>query len=461
MSDLSARIRAIVAESRRTGQPAGVRAAGTSSAPDPDRVAACLGGRVVEAGSGHCILIDRLYRQGQRYGNAYVSDHVVRDGGSTRLLTGSADVPRNRASSETDRVVFFDLETTGLSGGAGSCAFLVGCGHFAQDGFRTRQFFLTSFPQEPALLDLVFEWLRHAASVVTFNGKSFDLPMLENRWAFHRMRATLDDTHHLDMLHTARRLWRSRSMGGPRVEGVAFGSWDDGPRAGCSLQALERALLGVVRSGDPDGWQIPSLYFDYVRTGEAECLEPVLEHNRLDLISLAGLTARAIRLVREGPVVAETAQECLGLGRLYERLDRHDLAMRCFGDAAGLSAELGLVTGAPPAFEPAAETDVRCDALRRLARALRRRRRFADAARVWQYLVEAGPSSRVARLEALEALAVHHEHRTRQLDTARRLATQALNGPHEAGRRERLRHRLARLDRKLERAEPSRALPLP
>ena len=449
MSDLSARIRAIVRERRRQDDPVRPRAAGDSRAVDPDRAAACLGGRVVETAAGHCVVIDRLYRSGQRYGNACVSDYAVRHGHATRLLSGGGAAPSGPGRADPDRVVFVDLETTGLSGGAGTCAFLVGCGHFVDAGFQTRQFFLPGLSQEPALLDQVFSYVRQAASVVTFNGKSFDVPMLENRWAFHRMRATLDDMHHLDMLHPARRLWRRPPTREARSAAVGTMPRHDGSRESCSLQTLERLLLGVVREGDPGGWEIPSLYFHYVRSGDAERLEPVLEHNRLDLISLAGLTARAIRLVDQGPTEAASALECLGLGRLYERLGRHESAMRCYGDAVGLSAELGLAAGPPMRFGSAAEPEVRCDALRRLARGLRRQRRYADAALVWQRLVEAGPT-RVARLEALEALAVHHEHRTRELDVAKRLATQAMAAPHEPGRGRRLEHRLARLDRKLD-----------
>ena len=165
-------------------------------------------------------------------------------------------------------------------------AFLVGCGYFDLGAFQVRQFLLTSYSAERALLAAAAELFGDADLIVTYNGKTFDVPVMETRWAFHRMRAPLDDVPHFDMLHPARRLWRTRSV-----------LPDDG---GCRLTTLERVLLNLRRVGDVDGFEIPGRFFQFLRTGDPRPLEPVLEHNRLDLVSLAAVTSRALRLACGG-----------------------------------------------------------------------------------------------------------------------------------------------------------------
>jgi tetratricopeptide (TPR) repeat protein len=324
--------------------------------------------------------------------------------------------------------VFFDLETTGLSGGAGTVAFLAGCGTFDAGAFRTRQFFLQGFAAERALLHAVAEVLGDAAFLVTYNGRTFDMPVMEMRWLFHRM-MPLDAVPHVDMLPPARRLWR---------EAV------DGPDRSCRLVALEEALLGFIRVDDVPGWEIPYRYFEYVRKGDPAPLEPVLRHNRLDLVSLALLTARAQRLVREGHTAGRDARECVALGRLYTRAGR--------------------VAQARASFEAAADHAIgdrssREDGLRELALLCRRQRQYADAARAWNRLLSLGHGRSPRGREAVAALAVHHEHRDRDLESARRYALRALQSEADPTKREAVRHRLARIERKLgqrpnETAEP-------
>ncbi len=144
--------------------------------------------------------------------------------------------PRTVALRTFPRTIFIDLETTGLSGGAGTVAFLVGCGFFDLGAFQVRQFLLTSYASERALLHAVAEFFKDADLIVTYNGKTFDVPVMETRWLFHRLQMPLDNVPHFDMLHPARRLWRARS---------AASRPDDG---GCRLSTLERTLFNVSRS---------------------------------------------------------------------------------------------------------------------------------------------------------------------------------------------------------------------
>ncbi len=333
-----------------------------------------------------------------------------------------------RLQPARDRLFYLDLETTGLAGGAGTHAFLVGCAWFVHDALRVRQYVMTGHADEPTMLDAVSEDVREAGALVTYNGKTFDVPVLDMRYQFHRRPSPLGALAHLDMLPTARRLWRGAD------DGAA------GTTASCSLSVLEGPLCGVRRAGDVPGFEIPSRYFHFVRTGDAEGLEAVLEHNRLDLLSLAMLTARALRLVRAGADGATTARECFGLGRVFERAGRLDAARACYARAGGLLAAGSLADD---------EGRVRAEALRAYALLCRRERQHAEAAGAWERVVALRRCPPPIRREASEALAVHYEHRAKDLETARRFAMGALV-PGAGGRHtDAVRYRLARLERKM------------
>jgi hypothetical protein len=433
--DLTTRLRAIV----RPGQPASGIAAPLrreltyepddglryERTLDGEAVANALGGRWVTTRFGACLAIDRRYESDRWHGDVRIGDCELTDIEALRLLDPSLPVPDGALLER--KTVFIDLETTGLSGGAGTVAFLVGCGFFDLGAFQVRQFLLTSFNAERALLAAAAELFEDADLIVTYNGKTFDVPVMETRWAFHRMRAPFDELPHFDMLHPARRLWRSRS-------GLA----DEG---GCRLTTLERVLLNMRRIGDVDGFEIPGRFFQFLRTADPRPLEPVLEHNRLDLVSLAAVTSHALRLTAGGGEACRDAAEALAVGRVLERAGVPGRAEACYRRAAESRC-----------------AQTKAEALYRLGLRCRRERRFADAAACWRELFELTdtPSWRrdrtlaALRAFAIEALAVHHEHRDRDLQSARELALFALEDDHlDRTRADGLRHRLARLERKL------------
>jgi tetratricopeptide (TPR) repeat protein len=217
---------------------------------------------------------------------------------------------------------------------------------------------------------------------------------------------------------------------------------DDG---GCRLSTLERVLCGVRRVGDVPGLEIPGRYFQFLRTGDARPLEAVLEHNRLDLISLAAVTAHAVQLVDEGTARCRDAAETLALGKVYERAGCGERAIDAYRRAAA---------------SPAAPVDVVAEAIYRLAIRLRRDRRFAEAAECWRRLLDLkqGRTGRRSvllaplRQVAAEALAIHHEHRERDYAGARELALQLLDesdGMPARVKPDITRRRLARLERKI------------
>ncbi len=266
---------------------------------------------------------------------------------------------------------------------------------------------------------------------MTFNGRTFDVPLVETRFLYHRIAFPLQGVAHLDMLHPARRLWR-----------------DPASAAGCALTTLERRIGGVRRVGDVPGFEIPSRYFQFVRDGDARPLEAVLEHNRLDLLSTALLLARAVTIVARGPAATSGAGECLGLGRLYERAGACEEAEACFQRAAEFAARSGRDGG------------LEAEALRRLALVRRRAGRMDDAADAWKAVVAARGGSAAVKREAREALAIHHEHRSRNLDEARVLVLAALAEQGGGRGRAEAEHRLRRLERKIGGRDSSRLIDL-
>jgi uncharacterized protein YprB with RNaseH-like and TPR domain len=431
--DLKSRLRAIVQPPARRslgeGGPESVREltyepdiGAYEAGPSIDRVGEILGGRAARNDFGQCLVIDRRYESDRWHGDVRISECEIGDVGSLGILD-----PALVGTRPARRTVFIDLETTGLSGGAGTVAFLVGCGFYDLGAFQIRQFLLTSYSTERALLTAVAEFFDDAELIVSYNGKTFDVPVMETRWSFHRMEMPLDGVPHFDALHAARRLWK------PRAE--------DPTEGGCRLSTLERLLFDVRRVGDVPGFEIPSRFFHFMRTGDPRPLEPVLEHNRLDLVSLAAVTARAVRLVEEGADGCPDGPQALAVGRIYERAGLVERAEACYRRASTCDA-----------------VDVKCESLYRLGLRCRRDRRFAEAAGHWREIValtepravRRNGAAAALREFAVEALAIHHEHRERDLETARELALFALEEGGNPRRTSGYRHRLARLERKLE-----------
>ena len=412
---------------RCNDEPGGSHDVGRSHA---EATAEALGGHWHEADGRRVLVVDRVYRPGHRHGRLALIDHLLPDDDAwCDVLLTSKRAPGDRRAGERQRALFVDLETTGLAGGAGTYAFLVGCAWFEGPVFRVRQFFMSSLAAERAMLEALVDVAATASLVVTFNGKTFDLPLIETRYQYHRRDTPFAAIPHLDMLHPARRLWRAEE--------------DEREAGGCRLSTLEETLCGHTREGDVPGFEIPARYFHYVRSGDARPLEPVLEHNRLDLLSLAFLTSRAAHLVDDGAASLRTAREAVGLGRLYERSGEVTHARRCFARASGLDGSRPL----------AGHQGTIAEAVHAYAALCRRERHYADAAAAWRRLLEMRECPDALLRDASEALAVYHEHRLRDPRAARAFAIRSAPLQSTATRRQALQHRLARLEQKLS-AEP-------
>lgn len=216
-------------------------------------------------------------------------------------------------------ILFLDTETTGLSHGAGTVAFLVGIGYFEQDAFVVRQYLMRDYDEESFLLEKVLRHLSEKTTLCTFNGASFDMPLLDARFTMNRMRNRYA-LQHIDLLHVARRVWKLRLKS-------------------CRLSRLEEMVLGIVREDDLPGALVPERYFQYLKTKDFSLLQDILEHNGQDIISLAHLLHRLI-VLHETPLCADRAEDLFSLGRIYEMRGKPEKARVCYraADEGSVSA---------------------------------------------------------------------------------------------------------------------------
>jgi len=282
----------------------------TLRAPEaiPDELLeACVPGEQIETSAGRHYRTGRFYERWRHHGGISISDlwDLPDD-----LLSGisAGELP----PAPVDSWAFLDTETTGLAGGSGTCAFLIGVGRITDDGFRVRQYFMRDYNEEASQLEALEEDLSDARLLITYNGKAFDLPLLETRFRMTRRRSFLSTIPHLDLLHGARRLWRLR-----------FES--------CRLVELESQVLGYCREGDVPGHLIPLLYFEYVRTRLALRIAPVFLHNALDILTLACLTAVVPHAFRDpGQAPIRHPSEMVALGRWLRAAGQLDQALLLF-----------------------------------------------------------------------------------------------------------------------------------
>jgi uncharacterized protein YprB with RNaseH-like and TPR domain len=250
---------------------------------------------------------ERLYESHRRHGSLYISalyelPEDLLDAISQNLIT----------KSHCTRWAFLDTETTGLAGGSGTYAFLIGVGRITSEGFRLRQFFMRDLGEEASLLHALTEHLAEFDTLITYNGKAYDQPLLETRYRMSRARPPFAGLQHMDLLFGARRLWNLR-----------FES--------CRLVELENQILGFEREGDLPGEMIPYVYFEYLRTKEAFRVAPILHHNAVDILTLACLTAIvpwAFRSPESAPLAH--GAEMVGLGRWFRRTERLEDALTMF-----------------------------------------------------------------------------------------------------------------------------------
>jgi hypothetical protein len=222
--------------------------------------------------------------------------------------------------ADPSRLGFLDAETTGLARGTGTYGFLFGAARYDGDTFQIRQFFLRDPTEEPAQLVALENYLSPCTALVTFNGKTFDLPLLRTRYIVNGLGFPFADLPHLDLLSLARRLWRSRLPSR-------------------SLATLEREILHLPRTDeDVPGWMIPELYFDYLDDRDARPLSGVFYHNAIDVLSMAALLHHASNLLSDPLNGDVSAPDRADMGRWFEDLGQVDMATQLYEQA--LAGEL-------------------------------------------------------------------------------------------------------------------------
>jgi len=411
-----------------------------------DRLAELLGARINRNHYGEHLSLQQWYA---------TPEMCAPDARSLALLlppsTNAADSVKSALDPE--KWLFLDTETTGLAGGTGTYAFMVGIAWWDSGGLQVEQFFMRDLDEEHSLLLELSERMKNRPVLVTFNGKSFDWPLLETRYRMTRSVPAFTPRLHLDLLHPARQLWRLR-LGSVR------------------LKDLERHVLGGEgrsldwsRHDDIDSSLIPQLYFDYLRGGPAEPLVGIFRHNQMDLRGLAALAGKILALLDSGNGIANAGNaetrdpiEVFGLSRMMRNRGHSARARELY--------ETALRFGLPRPVERLAQ--------RELAQLAKRELDYTRAIALWDALREApGRGKRnespllaedaqralESAIEASEQLAIYYEHRVNEPRQALDLIRAAIaelreaqrSGRFSKDRGEKVEARLARRCARLER----------
>ena len=338
---------------------------------------------------------------------------------------------------------FLDTETSGLAGGTGTYAFLVGVGRFEASAsgldFHLLQFFMRDPGEEPALLEALADFLAPCEALVTYNGKAFDAPLLTTRYTLHDIPVPFEDYAHVDLLHLARRLWRDRL-------------------SSRTLKYIEENVLDALRTSEEvPSYEIPRLYFDYLRSGDASEMKGVFYHNAMDVVALAALFSHTAAILHDpfdGRI--QHGLDFIALAKLFEDLGHWDEAARLYerglesGPMTPMRREAGLEQALTEADFGAA--------VKQLSILQKRRGDIDQAVQLWMEAVENG------HIYAHAELAKHYEHRKQDYMEAKKWAQAALEivntdgdmpGYMRAHWQAELEHRLKRLEGKLK-SEPAK-----
>lgn len=354
---------------------------------------AALRARLAELGAKHArqrpqakVVLPRFQAEAEEtpLGPALVRHEWLKPDGSRGTLALARCLQLDPAS--LDEPLFLDTETTGLSGGTGVVPFLVGLARYEDGRIHLAQYFLTDMDQEPALLWAVGQWVHRAGCLVTYNGRTFDWPLIQTRLIMRRVRPAWEVAAHLDLLHLARRIYK------PRLPD-------------CALQTIEQDVLELHREEDIPGWMIPGRYFAWLRGASAELIEPIFAHNRQDVLSMARLIDRFERILEDGGELDPLDR--FGRARFLQARGFHDEAVQEYRHL--------WQAGMPGAHRGAVGL--------RLARLLRRRGRWQEAQEVlaecWRTQCHPYP----AAIELAKLL----EHQARDPVAALRVVAEALD----------------------------------
>ena len=335
---------------------------------------------------GKFFIVHGHHEASSKHGSRRIREIAALDMKAAAILANNADI----ASFGCTDALFLDTETTGLAGGTGTFAFLIGLGWFEGETFRTQQLFARDFSEERACLNFLLELARDKSFLITYNGKAFDVGLLSTRFILNRLSDGLTAMPHLDLLHPARRLF------GHRLENNR-------------LSTMEKDIIGFHRYCDIPGSEIPQRYFDWLRYRDPRPLEDVFEHNRLDVISMASLAVYLAEILSPKPDMAKREHvDLLAAARLH--LDRGNLHGACTILESLIKSD---------------EADVVFEARKILSLIYKRRGRWNEAIKIWEAML----INDRGNFFAADELAKYLEHRQRNFGKAIEIINEALSVP--------------------------------
>ena len=359
-------------------------------------------GRTLETIFGEIFSLNHTYPEDRQHGHLPLkplTDH--------HWLAQWAKAP---ATPELESLVFLDTETTGLSGGTGTMPFMIGAGRFIENQFVVEQFFVRNPAEETAQLAALSEFVEGVEGIVTYNGKAFDLPIINTRYIMQRLSNPFSAATHFDLLPYTRRIWKSR-----------LGQ--------CNLGNIERHVLGFEREQeDIPGYLVPDFYREYLFTGDATHMPGIFYHNEIDVLSLSALFSWLAAILEDPSDERFTDPgDLLSVGRVLEVLQREHLAEQVYASDRLLQFS---------------ETDRQKSLLLR-AGLQKRRGNLAEASALWQEAASGGS------LEALIELAKFFEHQRCDYEAALRFTDQAICLCSDSSLTSQLLHRKSRLEAKV------------
>lgn len=341
-------------------------------------------GEVVVVEEDEFYLVRQDFLLSTQHGDLTLGDGLNVEGRHISLSANDAEL----AEFDPRTAVFVDTETTGLMGGTGTVAFLVGVGYFVDDVFRLDQCFMRDYDDEEGMLNYLDTLFKKADTLVSFNGKSFDLPLLRTRFITNRIPFRLESTMHFDLVHASRRFWKKRLKD-------------------CSLGNIEKEIMGIQRVGDVPGYEIPAIWLDYLHSRDARKLKGVFYHHQMDILSLATLTGHLSQCIDQPDGEGfEHHEDRLSLMRIHYQQKKYDEVLH-------LSETL---------LDTLTQTGLRHECLHMCGFATKRRADFPRMEEIWKQTLTEFPRDLTARLE----LAKHYEHRAKDLPKAAKLCEDAL-----------------------------------
>ena len=344
-------------------------------------------GNTIETPHGGCFYTERIITRDTSFGENTLPDlqHYLTSG----LHLWLPQFQMRDEEFKLDEMLFFDTETTGLAGGSGTYIFLLGLGFFNGENFHVRQYFMSDYHEEEALLWAVNQLFGQGFKIlVTYNGKSYDFPLLQTRFIMTRQPFRLNTSYHLDLLFPTRRLWRRRLQD-------------------CTLQNIERKVLKVRRSGDIPGFLIPQVYFRYLLDKDARPLKPIFTHNQQDIISLVLLAIRIGQILEDPLEKGKTALDLCSIGKIFEGHKDFQYSSKCYEEA--LKYDLS--------DEEAVEI------LKLCAFAYKKQQEYNKAETAWRDIISL---SRDFLLYPYEELAKYYEHQKKDYVRAENIIEEAL-----------------------------------